>query len=41
VARLLVIGDSSTSRRRIDSLAATYRDGIPRGWRRRRSGDGG
>jgi transcriptional regulator with XRE-family HTH domain len=29
VARLLVIGDSSTSRRRIDSLAATYRTAFP------------
>jgi transcriptional regulator with XRE-family HTH domain len=33
VARLLVIGDSSTSRRRIDALAATYRTSFPlRGW---------
>jgi transcriptional regulator with XRE-family HTH domain len=29
VARLLVIGDSSTSRRRIDALAATYRAAFP------------
>jgi transcriptional regulator with XRE-family HTH domain len=29
VARLLVIGDSSTSRRRIDSLAATYGTAFP------------
>lgn len=29
VARLLVIGDSSTSRRRIDALAATYRTAFP------------
>ena len=33
VARLLVIGDSSTSRRRIESLAETYRAAFPRrGW---------
>ena len=33
VARLLVIGDSSTSRRRIESLAGTYRVALPRrGW---------
>jgi transcriptional regulator with XRE-family HTH domain len=31
VARLLVIGDSSTSRRRIDALAATYRTAFPVG----------
>lgn len=30
VARLLVIGDSSTSRRRVDALAATYRSAFPR-----------
>jgi transcriptional regulator with XRE-family HTH domain len=29
VARLLVIGDSTTSRRRIDALAATYRTAFP------------
>jgi transcriptional regulator with XRE-family HTH domain len=29
VARLLVIGDSSTSRRRIDALSATYRAAFP------------
>lgn len=29
VARLLVVGDSSTSRRRIDALAATYRTAFP------------
>jgi transcriptional regulator with XRE-family HTH domain len=29
VARLLVVGDSSTSRRRIDALAATYRAALP------------
>jgi transcriptional regulator with XRE-family HTH domain len=29
VARLLVIGDSSTSRRRIDALASTYRTAFP------------
>ena len=33
VARLLVIGDSTTSRRRIDALGATYRAAFPmRGW---------
>jgi transcriptional regulator with XRE-family HTH domain len=31
VARLLVIGDSSTSRRRIDALAATYGTAFPAG----------
>ena len=31
VARLLVVGDSSTSRRRIDSLVATYRTAFPAG----------
>ena len=31
VARLLVVGDSSTSRRRIDSLGATYRTAFPAG----------
>ena len=34
VARLLVIGDSSTSRRRIDALSATYRTAFPSEWRR-------
>ena len=29
VARLLIVGDSSTSRRRIDALAATYRAAFP------------
>jgi transcriptional regulator with XRE-family HTH domain len=29
VARLLVIGDSSTSRRRVDALGATYRSAFP------------
>ena len=29
VARLLVVGDSTTSRRRIDALAATYRTAFP------------
>lgn len=33
IARLLVIGDSSTSRRRIDALAATYRTAFPAGGR--------
>ncbi len=44
VARLLVVGDSSTSRRRIDTLAATYRTNFPlsgvavRQWLRRPDG---
>jgi transcriptional regulator with XRE-family HTH domain len=44
VARLLVIGDSSTSRRRIDALSATYRSAFPlsgvavRQWLRRPDG---
>jgi transcriptional regulator with XRE-family HTH domain len=44
VARLLVVGDSSTSRRRIEALAATYRAAFPlsgvavRQWLRRPDG---
>jgi len=37
VARLLVVGDSSTSRRRIDALASTYRTAFPRSGRDVRS----
>jgi transcriptional regulator with XRE-family HTH domain len=44
VARLLIVGDSSTSRRRIDALGATYRAAFPvtgvavRRWLRRPDG---